>query len=213
MAQERNIIQTLLSECCRFNGLTLHLADDDPYQFHWRNQLVPAGLLLNDPKMVKEVVWELFELNFHFELHGLARMFLGHTRDFSAGVGKATSFDNEVNACFFQTKGISNPSDPDLHGASAGLAVATLAHRKKYIVRFAGVLAKWPHAQEGVVMLAGRKTTKEFSDDQLVKLEEWAARFYCQTFFDNFGRPPIIPHRLDSLVDLSPEDVSDHDED
>ncbi|KAL0567042.1 hypothetical protein V5O48_014947, partial [Marasmius crinis-equi] len=213
IAQERQVIQTLLSDCCRFNNLTLHLVDDDPYQFRWRNQLVPAGLLLNDPKMVQEVVWELFELNFRFELHALVRMFLGHTRDFSAGVGEATTFDDEVNACFFQTKGMGNPSDPDVHGASAGLAAATLAHRKKYIVRFAGVLAKWPDSEEGVAILAGRKTTKEFSDADLTKLEEWAARFYCQTFYSKFGRPPIIPHRLDRLVDLSPEDESDHDVD
>ncbi|KAL0571477.1 hypothetical protein V5O48_010491, partial [Marasmius crinis-equi] len=213
MAKERNIILDLLSECCRFNNLTLHLVDEDPYQFRWRDQRVPAGLLLNDAKMVKEIIWELFELNFRFEFHALARKFLGHTQDFSAGVGEASSFDDEVNGCFFKTKGLGNPSDADVHGASAGLATAALEHRKKYIMRFASVLAKWPKSEEGVAKLAGRSKTKKFSDVELLKLKQWAATFYCQTFFSNFGRTPIIPHRLDCLMNLSPEDKSDHDDD
>ncbi|KAJ8074904.1 hypothetical protein PM082_019231 [Marasmius tenuissimus] len=55
----------------------------------------------------------------------------------------------------------------------------------------------WLGGAEAETFLAGKERLKDYSDDELLAMERWASKFYCQSFHKKFDRPPILPHRMD----------------
>ncbi|KAL0565066.1 hypothetical protein V5O48_016967, partial [Marasmius crinis-equi] len=68
VASERASVQELLGMCMKHYGLT-HI-EADPSNFTWRNQSRPIAQL-SDPRQMKEIIWELYELNFRFEFFAM----------------------------------------------------------------------------------------------------------------------------------------------
>jgi hypothetical protein len=64
------------------------------------------------------------------------------------------------------------------------------------------VLKSWPGIGDISELHIEYENTNqfEFTPVELEELEGIVARFYCQSFFNAFGRPPIIPHRLDEIL-------------
>ncbi|KAJ7598260.1 hypothetical protein C8J56DRAFT_769756 [Mycena floridula] len=79
--------------------------------------------------------------------------------------------------------------------AQHGLAAKTLQNRAKYMIQLMWLMLEWSGGLDALVEYAeidepGKMTTEA---------EEAIIVFYVQSFFDYFGRPPTIPHRLDAL--------------
>ncbi|KAL0062777.1 hypothetical protein AAF712_010350 [Marasmius tenuissimus] len=187
MAQQRETVQELLGQCLEFYGLSLR--KNDSHFFTWNGERYEIGQL-SETRLVKEIVWELFELNFRFELYALDRALhqIGHA---SYGVGDNTTFNPEVQSCF--PTGVVAPTEVSLENASHGLAAAKLRDREQYFRQLCHVMKQWPGGAYADRFLSKRT----FSDNEVEEMEGWATRFYCQEFYNKFGRPPILPHRID----------------
>ncbi|KAK1225028.1 hypothetical protein PQX77_012046, partial [Marasmius sp. AFHP31] len=109
----------------------------------------------------------------------------------------AIPFSSDVQDCFPGLDGIGNPTQVDFRRANSGLAAASIRHRGKYFHRLCLVMKDWAGGAKAESFVAGKEKWQDHSDAELETMEQWATKFYCQTFYENFGRPPIIPHRLD----------------
>ncbi|KAJ8089517.1 hypothetical protein PM082_014773 [Marasmius tenuissimus] len=187
MAERRNAVKDLLGQCLDFYGLKLEDTKKS-LVLTWRDGRYGVGQL-SEPSLVKKIVWELFELNFRFEFHSLDRKFRGVINDLS--------FNENIQLCFPGCEGIGSPAQIDSKKANCGLAAEKLRHRGWYFSRMCYVMKDWPGGAEADAFLAGKEKLKDYSDDELLAMEQWATKFYCQSFHKKFGRPPILPHRVD----------------
>ncbi|RDB16352.1 hypothetical protein Hypma_002981 [Hypsizygus marmoreus] len=142
-----------------------------------------------------EVIWELYELNFRFELLTLDRTLApgmwGARGDLTEDMGKADQ-DNSIRKVFAQEDGMTSSflleKMPTKNG---GLAALDWRERAPYIHALRGVMVGWRGCPLSI------KYASEFmSEYEVTQLERECAKFYCQAFFDYFGRAAIIPHRL-----------------
>ncbi|KAJ8093718.1 hypothetical protein PM082_009578 [Marasmius tenuissimus] len=186
MAEQRAVVQDLLGQCLKFYS-DLEYDPKDTLHFIWQDRRLLVGRL-SDPKVIQEIIWELFELNFRFEFHALHHK-MSPSEEFV--------FSPDVQACFSGSEGIGNPTQVDFRRANSGVAAASIRHRGKYFHRMCLVIKHWPGGAKADSFLAGKEKWEDHSDVQLEKMEEWVTKFYCQAFFENFGRPPVLPHRLD----------------
>jgi hypothetical protein len=188
VAQERSVVQNLLGQCLDNYGLT-HVKVDSGH-FTWRNERHSIDDL-SDSKYVKEIIWELYELNFRFEFQALDAKY--HRESADEG---GNSFTTEVQECFPDTRSVGRRSEVDLANADRGLAARKVTDRAPYFLKMCKLFKDWPGGSRAEKILSGRGELEQFSEFELEELERWAARFYCQTFYENFGRPPILPHAL-----------------
>ncbi|KAK1233634.1 hypothetical protein PQX77_003204, partial [Marasmius sp. AFHP31] len=196
MAERRSAIRDLLGQCLDFYGLKYQeLEATDSRLFTWNSERYGIGQL-SDTALVQQITWELYELNFRFEFHALDRKFRATTSS-SLGVGEACTFNPDIQLCF--PNAVSNPSQIDLKKSNCGLAAAQAKHCAHYFCQMCRVLKDWPRGADAEKFLAGKEKLKDYTDDEIVAMERWATKFYCQTFYEKFGRPPVLPHCLDFL--------------
>ncbi|ESK85325.1 hypothetical protein Moror_5991 [Moniliophthora roreri MCA 2997] len=150
------------------------------------------------PAIVMEIIWELFELNFCFEFHALNSK-LGHSSVHrNVGMHDITSFEPLVQNCFPGSTGIWNPTQINWAQSNNGLAASELRRHAKFFLRMRDIVKQWPKANHLPVLQSTKSTIDEYSDNELVEMEQTVAQFYCQSFYKTFGQPPITPHRLDT---------------
>ncbi|KAK1233322.1 hypothetical protein PQX77_003526, partial [Marasmius sp. AFHP31] len=187
MAERRSAVKDLLGQCLDFYGLKLEDTQKS-LLLTWRDGQYGVGQL-SEPQLVKRMVWELFELNFRFEFHSLDRKLRGVTDDLS--------FNEEIQVSFPGCEGIGSPTQIDSKKANCGLAAELPKHRAWYFIRMCRVMKDWPGGVQAETFLAGKQKLKDYPNDELLAMEQWATTFYCQSFYEKFGRPPILPHRVD----------------
>jgi hypothetical protein len=127
---------------------------------------------------VQGILWELYELNFHFELIALDRRM-------SNG-----AHDNLIAACFPNSDG--GMTFVALLLSTRGLATDDWHACLPYVKAFINIMYTWNvrHPQ------AFRYVEQLMTKDQFLELEKAAVCFYTQSFFDVFGRAPIVPHHV-----------------
>jgi hypothetical protein len=131
----------------------------------------------------------VYQLNFRFELHALDSKLRGV-------IDTPSELEQGVQECFPDPTPVGHRSHVDFDTADRGIAACKLKDRAVYFLKFCKLLKAWPGGSRAEKILSGRAEVGEFSEFELEEMERWAARFYCQTFFENFGRPPILPHAL-----------------
>ncbi|KAJ8094114.1 hypothetical protein PM082_023322 [Marasmius tenuissimus] len=184
VAQERAVVQELLGRCLTHYGLTHVQTQTDQNSFTWRKESRPVTHL-SDPQQVREIVWELFELNFRFEFLALDCKHSG-----------TYVIRPELLRCFAGTPTAGDFTHMDFQSAHCGPAAREAKERDAYLIKMCEVFGSWPEGGTAGKLLNGRTEVGQFSELELKELERWATRFYCQTFYENFGRPPILPHAL-----------------
>jgi hypothetical protein len=143
-------------------------------------------------EVARWVLWELFELNFRFELSALDR------RACSGGLGAHAESDiltrqDLVMACFpGNLLAGASLLIADPHHANSGLASPSWRDRLPYILALRNVMSSW----EGSKTVGFDVPVDIHTEEQLLVLESAAATFYTQTFFDYFGRVALLPHSL-----------------
>jgi hypothetical protein len=156
-------------------------------QITWRGREYSSGVLPPE-NVVREILWELYEMNFIHELQSLDRR---ACRDLNlSSVTELFDREIEISQCFptssFQP--VSIPSE------NVGLADDDFDKRFRFITALVFVMERWKGEKPD--MLAGDIFDLQLSPDGAMKLEEIVAKYYCQQFFNYFGRAAQIPHRL-----------------
>ena len=146
---------------------TMTLADGVEKKVEW-NGSEWTGDSAENAVLVKEVLWELSELNFRYELFALDVEKSGKERltEILVAVG------NEQESIFRVSVG----------KIDTGLVCADVETRSKRLRSLHELMSAW---KDGVEIPATER------------LESTVASVYCQTFFDTFGRPPILPRGLE----------------
>jgi hypothetical protein len=126
----------------------------------------------------QEIIWEVAEMNFRFELLALDRRASGLDRH------------DECRQCFAGGMLIAIP----IEISKRGLAAIELRERHRYNVRLAKLMCAW-HGVPRVLRDAAEEKT--WTDPEMRELDKKVAAFYCQEFYEYFGRAAVIPMRIE----------------
>jgi hypothetical protein len=139
--------------------------------------------------IIREVLWDLYQLNFYYELLSLDRRACTRlTRSNSLLLFHRQAL---ISECF--------PVDPfkstSLPTRNCGLAGHDIEERLPFVLALVRVLNSWEGGKPPVFQLANQ-SFHEISASHGTELEEAATKFYCQQFYNYFGRAALVPHRL-----------------
>jgi len=151
----------------------------------WQGREYPPGVLPPE-NVVREILWELYELNFIHELQSLDRRACDNLDVASA----AQLFDRqiEISQCFHTSsfRHVPIPSE------NLGLADDDFDKRFRFVTGLYFVMKSWKGDKPA--MLADY--VSDLSPNGAMELEKVVAKYYCQQFFNYFGRAAQVPHRL-----------------
>jgi hypothetical protein len=153
--------------------------------FIWQGRGYPPGVL-PAKGMVCQILWELYELNFTHEFISLDRRACVNL-DL---MNNERLLEREVliSKCF-----VTNTfKSPPLLNHNSGLAADDLRDRLPYLREVVRVMMAWKGTKPAAFYCADLP----LDDHQAKELEETVANFYCQQFYDYFGRAAQVPHRL-----------------
>lgn len=153
----------------------------------WQGKGYPSGELPPE-NILREILWELYEVNFIHELQSLDRCAC-HNLDLSNPV---QLFDRqiEISQCFPTSsfRHVPIPSE------NCRLADDDFDKRFRFVTALVFVMNSWKGAKPA--MLEGDLSKLQLSPDAAMELEKVVAKYYCQQFFNYFGRAAQVPHRL-----------------
>ena len=146
---------------------------------------------MSDPplQLIRSILWELYELNFHYELSALDQVLATHlwaTSDGAPSTRQALLYDIFSSDSGLRMTSGPLPQQPHELGICAVAAEIALP----YLNNFCKLLSAWPGAPTRLgspVELDGVHNTMAYDTYIL------ACQFYLQTAFEFFGRQPSIP--------------------
>lgn len=133
----------------------------------------------------EEILWELAELNFRFELLALD----------ARATGRRPGPDRQqlITSCFpGGERGVGSLLIADLGAANHGLASENWEEKALYLVGLKKIMATW-HGDPPLIILAKKY---KWSKCEIEDLEVAIASFYVQSFYNNFRRAPVVPRGL-----------------
>ena len=136
--------------------------------------------------VVCQILWELYELNFTYEFISLDHR----------ACDNLDLMDNErlleressISKCFV----IDTFKSAPLPIHNCGLAADDLRVRLPYLQEVVRVMMAW----KGSKPTAFYRADLPLDDHQAKELEDTVAKYYCQQFYDYFGRAAQVPHHL-----------------
>lgn len=178
----------------------LSLSINGPIDIFWKGQRIlsaqdlATGRLNISASTMKEIIWDLSEHNFRFELLALDRCVV--PRDDMTDV-ELFQRDAMVRACLPGHTFVS----VDWPLMDEGLGAREPVERAECLEAFRKLLATWP-GRDGIqlkvmrVLVMDTPALRQATPESILAVEKVAYPFYCQTFFNYFGRAPSIPHQL-----------------
>lgn len=163
-------------------GVMFRSTVGEPFVWQYRSYL-PG--VLPATNVVRQILWELYELNFTYEFIALDRR----------ACKNLDLMDNErllereslISKCFV----IDTFKSAPLPNHNCGLAADDLRDRLPYLREVVRVMMAWKGSKPTTFDRADLPL-----DDHHAELEVIVAKYYCQQFYDYFGRAAQVPHRL-----------------
>jgi hypothetical protein len=173
------------------------LLKEKPETVFWHDHAILAG----DPtrmqedltlKIMTKILWNLFEHNFCFKLLALDHMI--HILEWGSSPAYIIH-DNLLCGVFFNKDGDSDGAYivSGIPDENYRLAANDWQKRHGFVKTLHQVMLTWPQSD-----LLSQDVLSKVYDSFLCK-EISVATFYCQTFYDVFGRAVVIPHQLHPL--------------
>ncbi|KAK7052902.1 hypothetical protein VNI00_004222 [Paramarasmius palmivorus] len=185
--KQRDIVHEALGTCIRRSGVAINesvVARSD-IQFEWRGR--PRRMSdLDDPQLVRDILCELAQLSFRFELLSLDR-----ARCAARGDSKDLELDRalreeKVQKCF---------TADNQDSCARGLAAVNIRDRGPYLLNLQHVMREWKGAGNQQWLTVPPRSLELYTDGELERLERRIAIFYTQLFYDEYGRACTLPHR------------------
>ncbi|THU95767.1 hypothetical protein K435DRAFT_859199 [Dendrothele bispora CBS 962.96] len=161
----------------------------------WQNS--PTDISNAEPRILKEILWELSEASFRYELLVMDRRFYH---------GLSTREEREpqvLSAMMLHFKGALVPSD--LSAATEGFASSQLFDRRMALWGLLMIMDDWNGAGtlpvtlrqgSGLRKRVDPQQTDTISLREVDEIEYAVVHHYVSAFAITFGRAPILPHRL-----------------
>jgi len=157
----------------------------------WQGEDLSPGVLPPDD-IVRQILWELYDVNFIHELQSLDRRACTDL-DLSK---PAQLFERQIMIpkCFHIT--LFRPAP--IPSVDLGLAADDLEERHRFVTALVKVMQSWK-GEKPVLLGAPEANICNFTRQAAAQLERVVAKYYCQQFFNYFGRAAQIPHHLFAL--------------
>ena len=159
----------------------------------WRERLIPIASLLNPPpRVIRAILWETYEIGFRYELRALDQVMVSHLW--------ANHRDKRVSLLYCVFPGSAGlvmwkeplPTKPGDLGLTD-----SFTDNMRVLRSLCFLLAAWPDAHPSFSAFASLVSVPKEPKDRQAEAYGVMSRatfFYVQTFFDHFGRPPLLPH-------------------
>ncbi|KAI6146022.1 hypothetical protein BKA82DRAFT_33577 [Pisolithus tinctorius] len=161
-----------------------------PEEITWRGMQVKISSLLNPPLwFIRSLLWELYELNFRYELYALDRALVPNlwTSSDEMRLTRQTLlysiFPGESGLVMWSE---SLPQD----SCELGLCATDVPTTLLYINKFCHLLSAWPGAPARLQYLV---KMKDQDDKEVYAVFSLACGFYVQTVFDFLRQQPSLP--------------------
>lgn len=154
----------------------------------WRGKEYPSGVLPPED-VVRQILWELYELNFIHELQSLDRRACADLD--LLDTAQLLERQMKISRCFpiNSLRHITIPSE------NCGLAADNLGERFRFVVELLHVMKSW-RGDKPVIFEISMDNLRDSTQQTRILMEKTIAKYYCQQFFNYFGRAAQIPHRL-----------------
>ena len=156
----------------------------------WQGKYIPIASLSNPPPcLIQAILWEIFEVGWRYELYALDQAL-----NPQLWTKHQTERVNLFHAIFLGSAGFVLWTEP-LPKAAGDLGLMdSWADNEQVLRHFCFLLASWPNAHLSFSCLP--RFDPESKQAQAYEVMSRACTFYVQTFFDHFGRPPLLPHQF-----------------
>ena len=157
----------------------------------WREKLIPIMSLLNLPaRLIQAILWEIYEIGFRYELCALDQVLVPHL-----WANYRVERKSLLYCVFPGTAGLVMWKEP-LPTKPGDLGFTdTFTNNTQVLRSFCMLLAAWPDAHPSFSAFASAvSVAKDRKEAEAYEVMSRACLFYVQTFFDYFGRPPLLPH-------------------
>ncbi|KAL0563367.1 hypothetical protein V5O48_018702 [Marasmius crinis-equi] len=194
-AKQKAEVEEMLVETLKSGNLesTVDIAHLGTAKVLWKNDPIDVA---NAPNAVlQEILWELFEIGFRYEVLLMDRKYYG---------GQLPRDEREPNLLVsLLRQGSIIPFS--LKEGREGFAAAELLPRCVAIWLFLEAMADWTGVRKlpdslqrgsAVYKRIDPRQTAVITTREADKIEYAAARHYISCFANTFGRAPILPHRL-----------------
>ncbi|KAI6016832.1 hypothetical protein BKA83DRAFT_4497344 [Pisolithus microcarpus] len=170
-----------------FGPELIRVQHDIPSHVQFRDLSICIADLASIDQLTKsKILWDLYKHNFQFELVALGRVLMpgsssNREPEWLDLVRQLFPGDSELTMC----------AEPFLT-QNQGLGSSDPRSRCEFVEIFRKLLASWPGFPSDLVapLLPSTPLTRVWA------VERRLAIFYVQSFFDNFGRPPILPRLI-----------------
>jgi hypothetical protein len=178
--KRREQISKIMGDAVEKPGVSFSsLHGDEPAV--WRGRKL-ANDVMPPTNVVQEILWELYELNFRFE-------FLALDRHLSSPSNRA-----DIADYFPWSEG--NVTCVEISNVNYGLIADGWNTRLPYVMALVNRMRCWDVAQAPSAFGIVDRGRSAITETEALELEEAAACFYTQQFFDYFGRAAVVPHRI-----------------
>jgi hypothetical protein len=154
----------------------------------WQGKEYPLGVLPPED-VVRQILWELYELNFIHELQSLDRRACADL-DLS-NVAQLLERQMKISRCF----PINSFRHVTISSENCGLAADDMSERFRFVVELLHVLKSWKGDKPAIFDMS-MDNLRGSTHQTRILLEKTIAKYYCQQFFNYFGRAAQTPHRL-----------------
>ncbi|KAF9026844.1 hypothetical protein BDZ89DRAFT_831426 [Hymenopellis radicata] len=208
VAKRRTDVQIKLMDCMKAGKLegSIDLAKMGTAPVLWRNQPVPNPPL--PQSVISEVFWELFEINFRYELVALDRLcYQFKPANFEQLDGQpfdeldaSSTGDREIRilGCIPHFNGRLIPEGPEV--GRAGFASSDVEERRGALWGLFRIMRGWTKMGKMSAGTIERAAAVESAKDiSTVLLDEFEYRLACHyvwCFVVWFKRAPLLPHGL-----------------
>ena len=145
----------------------------------------------------QEILWELCHMSFCFKLVSLDAiaanaMYHAHGK-LTQAKASAARIQEVLQVFLMSGNVVGSFMINEIPNHNLGLTSPDLVEQNHHLTALAHLMSSWKGCPDSI-----KSVTYGPLVTQVWHLEEACARFYCQSFFDNFGWAPVIPCCLPS---------------
>ena len=157
-------------------------------EVEWRGRYITIASLTNPPpRLIQAILWEVYEIGWRYELCALDQALNPHL--WAEYCAERLSF---IHTLFPGSSGIVLWSEAlPTRAGDLGLT-DSFPDNKRVLRSFCLFLSTWPNPHPSIASFPLTEPTRA----QAYELASHACHFYVQTFFNHFGRPPLLPHQF-----------------
>lgn len=179
-----------------FGGRIMDVIKEPSSEVYWhhRSLSIVDGAILDLPDTtLREIVWELQELEWRYEVLALDRVL-------------AEAIWRQEDADLTRTEKVTRVFTPfpmlvtwaqPFPTVNPAVSAATRLARIPALAALRELMLDWPACPPVLAQVSfDMPHLQDPTTPLLAGLEHTVMLFYCQSFYDHFGRPPVLPHRL-----------------